>query len=326
MIGRSKKKHTLTTKGLKMTDDCLRPVTVDISSFGIIKPCGEMTIPYGETSFTELKAIYKEKIKELDNENISAYMLDGMSMLADLRGAFMECRKLAKPVYAVIDVDSELLTEHELPADAALIVMQSLGAVCFGISSDDHDTLLEGVKRIRPYAQIPLAVRPKSGTFTDEQISELLQVGADVFIGLDSETSTRFQNIISDENFRMPEIECEDSLMLANERSAFFLEHDTTEISAPIECNAGMGEDLIAACDNSGYDVLKIQINSPDDALDFADNAHMATLPVMFSGDDEIAMKLAVMLYQGRALIDGTSLIDPEELKKAARKYGAVIY
>ena len=148
----------------------------------------------------------------------------------------------------------------------------------------------------------------------------------DVFIGLTDECATRFQNIISSENYASPEIEYIDSVMLANERSAFFLEHDTTEISEPIECNAGMGEDLVAVCGEGGYDVLNIQINSPDDALDFADNAHMATLPVMFSGDDEIAMKLAVMLYQGRALIDGTSLIDPEELKNTARKYGAVIY
>ena len=309
-----------------MTDDCLRPVTIDISSFDIIEPCGEMTIPYGETSFTELKALYKEKISSLPENAHGAYLLKGMTMLADLRGAFMECRKHGKPIYAVINVDDELLTEHELPADAALIVMQSLGAVCFGISSESYDTLLDGVKRIRPCARIPIAVLPESGSLTEEQISELLQAGTEVFIGLDSESSTRFQNIISDENFSMPEIECEDSLMLANERSAFFLEHDTTEISEPIECNAGMGEDLIAACTDSGFDVLKIQINNPDDALDFADNAHMATLPVMFSGDDEIAMKLAVMLYQGRAMIDGTSLIDPDELKKAARKYGAVIY
>lgn len=309
-----------------MTDDQLRPVTIDLDSFGIIKPCGEMTIPYGETSFTELKTIYKEKINALPDDGHEAYLLSGMTMLADLRGAFMECRKHGKPIYALIDVDDELLTEHELPADAALIVMQSLGAVCFGISSDDYDTLLEGVKRIRSYAQIPVAVQKKNGVLSEGQISGLLSVGAEVFIGLDSESSTRFQNIISDENFRMPEFECEDSLMLANERSAFFLEHDTTEISEPVECNAGMGEDLIAVCERGGIDVIKIQINSPDDALDFADNAHMATLPVMFSGDDEIAMKLAVMLYQGRALIDGTSLIDPDELKKTARKYGAVIY
>ena len=309
-----------------MTDDCLRPIAVDLDNFTVIGKSGMLTIPYGETSFTELKEVYKEKIKEAVTDETTSFLLDGMSLLSDLRGAFLECRKFGKQVYVLIGVDSELLTEHELPADAALIVMQSLGAICFGITADDTEILVSGIKRIKPYSKIPLAVRPKSGSLSDIEIIKLLNAGADVLIGLDDESRTRFQNIISEENFTPPDIEYEDSVMLANERSAFFLEHDTTEISAPIECNKGMGEDLIAACQYSGCDVLKIQINSPDDALDFADNAHMATLPVMFSGDDEIAMKLAVMLYQGRALIDGTSLIDPDELKKTAQKYGAIIY
>jgi 5-methyltetrahydrofolate--homocysteine methyltransferase len=285
-----------------------------------------MTIPYGETSFTELKAIFKDKIELLDTESTGAFMLEGMSLLADLRAAFLECRKYGCPIYVMLHVDDELKTEHELPADAALIVMQSLGSICFGITADSVETLVEGIRRIKPYSQIPLAVRPKSGSLTDEEIVALLEAGTDVFFGLDNDSHTRLQNIVSNVGWTPPDIDYIDSLMLANERSAFFLEHDTTEISDPIECNAGMGEDLVAACDNSGVDVLKIQINNPDDVLDFADNAHMATLPVMFSGDDEIAMKLAVMLYQGRALIDSTSLIDIDELKKAAQKYGAVIY
>ena len=309
-----------------MTDDCFRPIAFDIDIFTEISPIGELTIPYGETSFTELKASYKEKIEEAAASCTGAFLLNGMSLLADLRASFLECRKLGRPVYTLIDVDDELLTEHELPADAALIVMQSLGAICFGISSDDTETLINGIKRIKPYSKIPLAVHPKKSSLSDVEIIKLINCGADVIFGLDMESKTRFQNIISEENFTPPEIEYEDSMMLANERSAFFLEHDTTEISEPIECNSGMGEDLIAVCQDSGCDVLKIQINSPDDALDFADNAHMATLPVMFSGDDEIAMKLAVMLYQGRALIDGTSLIDYDELKKTAQKYGAIIY
>ncbi|MBO6302278.1 MAG: hypothetical protein J6N15_07575 [Ruminiclostridium sp.] len=310
-----------------MTDDCcLRPVAIDAESFTRVEPSGEMTIPYGETSFTELKAIYKERLGAVNTEETTAFLLDGMTLLSDIRAAILECRKLSKPVYVMLNVDEEFLTEHELPADAALIVSQSLGAVCFGITADSAETVTECIKRIKPYAQIPLAVRPSDGTFTDEELSELLDAGTDVFIGLNDDCAARFMNIISSEEFRMPEHECIDGLMLANERSAFFLEHDTTEISDPIECNAGMGEDIIAVCEQGGLDVLKIQINSPDDALDFADNAHMATLPVMFSGDDEIAMKLAVMLYQGRALIDSTSLIDPDELKKAAQKYGAVIY
>lgn len=285
-----------------------------------------MTIPYGETSFTGLKEIYKNKVAEAGAENASVIMLDGISLMSDLRAAILECRKIGKPLYVMLNVDDELLTEQEMPADAALIVAQSLGAICFGISADDTGTLIDGVHRVKPCSQIPIAVRPKNGTVTDDELRELLQAGTDVFIGLTDECAARFQNIISEESYTPPEIEYIDSVMLAGERSAFFLEHDTTEISYPIECNAGMGEDLIAACEQGGFDVLKIQINSPDDALDFADNAHMATLPVMFSGDDEIAMKLAVMLYQGRALIDGTSLIDPDELKNTAAKYGAVIY
>lgn len=309
-----------------MTDDCLRPVAINNDKFTVVSPSGEMTIPYGEISFTELKAIFKEKLALLDTGNTGAFMLDGMTLLADLRAAFLECRKYGSPIYVMLNVDSELLTEHELPADAALIVMQSLGAVCFGITADGNDTLADGIRRIKPYSKIPLAVRPKNGVLTESEIKELLEAGTDVFIGLDDDSHTRFQNIVSEEGWTPPDIEYVDSLMLANERSAFFLEHDTTEISEPIECNAGMGEDLVAACEAGGIDVLRIQINSPDDVLDFADNAHMATLPVMFSGDDEIGMKLAVMLYQGRALIDRNSLIDPDELKKAAQKYGAVIY
>ncbi len=310
-----------------MTDDCcLQPVSVNTDSFTFVEPSGEMTIPYGETSFTELKAIYKERLAAMNGDGNTGFMLCGMTMLADMRAALLECRKLSKPVYVLINVDEEFLTENELPADAALIVMQSLGAICFGITADSTEIMEECVRKIKPYAQIPIAVRPKSGTLTDVELRELLDAGTDVFIGLDDDCTTRFQNIISSEDFKMPEHEYMDLLMLANERSAFFLEHDTTEISEPIECNAGMGEDLIAVCEQGGLDVLKIQINTPDDVLDFADNAHMATLPVMFSGDDEIAMKLALMLYQGRALIDSTSLIDPDELKKAAQKYGAVIY
>lgn len=309
-----------------MTDDCLRPIAIKNDIFTVIGASGEMTIPYGETSFTELKAIYKDMISASGAENCAAVMLDGISLMSDLRAAVLECRKLGKPVYVMLHIDEELLTENEMPADAALIVSQSLGAICFGITADDTQTLTDGIRRIKPYSQIPTAVYSQNGTFTDSELVELLKAGTDVFIGLTDECATRFQNIISSEDYTPPEIEYIDSVMLANERSAFFLEHDTTEISPPIECNAGMGEDLIAVCGEGGFDVLNIQINSPDDALDFADNAHMATLPVMFSGDDEIAMKLAVMLYQGRALIDGTSLIDPEELKNTARKYGAVIY
>lgn len=309
-----------------MTDDSCRSTQIfDTTGFLKLAASGQMTIPYGDTSFTELKAYYKELIKP-DAETAAGFVLGGMTMLSDLRAAFFECRKYGKPIYVTLPVDDDLETIHELPADAALIVMQALGAAKFGICSDDADTLIDVIARLRPFAEIPLYVQPKNGSLSDEAITELLINGADGFCGLDGECAERAEKIISGKNYTVRETEQVESLKLANERDAFFLEPDTTEISFPVECNAGMSEELLEANESHGYDVLKIMINTPDDALDFADNAYNSMLPVMFSSEDEVALKLALMLYQGRALIDGTSMIEEEELRKAAQKYGAVIY
>lgn len=290
----------------------------------VIGAVGVMIRPYGDYSFTELIKLYEDKISALSGE-FDYFLLEGMTMLADLRAASLACHKTGKPVCAVIDIDEEFLTENELPADAALITLQSIGISCFGVSSAEEETLTDCVLRLRPFAKIPLAVKLRGGTFSDSAITALLSAGVDKFIGLTEECSARAEKIGAERAFGQQNFEPVDSIMLANERQAFFLEPDTTEISEGFSCSPGMGEDLYEACD-CGYDVLKIQINTPEDAIDFAENAHMAVLPVMFSGDDEIAMKLALMLYQGRALIDRESLIDEEELKSAAEKYGAVIY
>ena len=105
----------------------------------------------------------------------------------------------------------------------------------------------------------------------------------------------------------------------------FFLDPDTTEFSPAVECGPYMEDDIADMCSQS-YDVLTVSINSPDDAIDFGRNMHMATLPVAFLSDDEISLKMALMLYQGRAIIDSNSLIEPEKLSAMAEKYGAVLY
>ena len=86
-----------------------------------------------------------------------------------------------------------------------------------------------------------------------------------------------------------------------------------------------MADELIAAEEES-CDVLLIRIESADDAMIFEDNAHLAALPVMFSADDEIALKAALMLYDGRAMIDSETAIRKDALEKIAIKYGSLVY
>lgn len=288
------------------SDGCSTINVPQLKNAAVINPCGMMIEPYGEHKFSEIKKEYSAQVEKLQDS--PSFVLKGMTMLSDLRAALLACRKTGKPVYAVLDIDEELRTAAELPADAALITLQSMGLSGFGIKSDDEENVIAAVKRLVNFAKIPVFAQ-----LGRNAVDDISAAGIDV-----SEIESWCIFSVSDEKK-------EDAIMLANEREAFFLEPDTTELSEPVSCEANMDEIL---CDLSqeSFDVLRIEINSPDDAVAFTENAHMATLPVMFTCEDDISVMLALMLYQGRALIDSTCTLDEETIRKATEKYGAVIY
>ncbi len=285
------------------SDGCTIP---DIKSSAQITPAGMMIEPYGEHSFSELKKYYSEQVANL--QNADSFLLTGMTLMSDLRAALLACGKTGKPVYAVINIDEEQRTTNELPADAALITLQSMGLSAFGITAENEDILVDAVCRLVQFSKIPVFA-----DFSERAIKDLEKAGV---------TAELKGGYIM---CSIPSEERETALMLANERQAFFLEHATTEISDPIPCEANMDEIL---CDISQepFDVLKIEINTPDDAMAFIQDAHMATLPVMFSCEDDISLMLVLMLYQGRALIDSECTLNAETIEKATKKYGSVVY
>ena len=242
--------------------------------------------PFGETSFTELLSAYDDQIGTLE-QYADLYVIDGMCSMTDIRAALISCKKTEKPVYVILKVDENGLTdEFEVPALSVLITVQEMGADAFGISSDVQycDNICTELMK---YAKIPLIAnnvyRHRSTDIQD-----------DFFI------FTHYNNI-------------------------YFLEADTTEISEPITCQPDM-EEIIADVCKTSCDILLVQINTCDDAIDFAHNAHMATRPVMFSSENELALKMALMLYQGVALIDSTTMIPENVLNEICTKYGAVVY
>lgn len=288
-----------------MIDDGSTQIVPNIKKAAVITSAEMMIEPFGEHSFSELKTFYAEK---MDAYNAEAYLLKGMPMLADLRAALLAGKKRNKPVYAEISVDSELTTSAGMAVDAALITLQSMGLAGLMIVSDNDDDVVDALCRLVRFSAIPLFAKlPK------EKADNMREMGVDVTFCDDL--------CLCD----IPKSEKETALLLANERQAFFLEHDTTEISDEIPCEANMDEVLCEASDEP-YDILKIRLETPDDAVAFSNEAHMASLPVMFSSEDEITIMLALMLYQGRALIDSECVLSEEKLKKAVDKYGAVIY
>ena len=289
-----------------MSSDGSTQIVPDIKNAAVITAAGMMIEPYGEHSFSELKGYYAECVAKAPDA--SAFLLKNMSLMSDLRAAVLACRKSGKPVFAELKIDGELMTSGDMPADAALITLQCMGLSGFGIAADDDETVIDALCRLVHFSKIPLF-----GSVPKSKAAVLTEAGINVTFCED----IAFCSI--------PEEEKETALLLANERQAFFLEHDTTEISDEIICEGDIDEILSDASDES-FDVLKIRLDSPDDAVAFSMAAHMATLPIMFSSEDDITVKLALMLYQGRALIDSECMLSEDTLVKAVQKYGAIIY
>lgn len=288
------------------SDGCSTTDVPQLKNTAVITPCGMMIEPYGEHKFSEIKTAYSAQAEKFPDA--TAFLLKDMTMLSDLRASLLACRKTAKPVFALIHIDEELRTTAELPADSALITLQSMGLSAFGISSDDEENVISAIKRLVNFAEIPVFAR-----ISKKGLEETENAG----IHICNRDGYSF--------FSIPDEKKETAIMLSNEREAFFLEPDTTELSDPVSCEANLDE-ILCGLSQENFDVLRIELNSPDDAVAFAEYAHMASLPVMFTCEDDISVMLALMLYQGRALIDSTCTLDEETLRKASVKYGAIIY
>lgn len=327
----------LNEKAAKITYDAFHD---KVLIAGCISSTGLYIEPYGETTFTELMSFYREQIKAL-SPYCDMFVIETMPTLWNMRAAVLACKKESKPIIATMRVDENGDTDIGTNVLSALIVLQELGISAFGINCTRPEICADLIREIAQYAKIPLIVKP-CAVYTDESgrheiapddfarlVRLSLENGAEIIggcCGAVKEHIARLGKLLKGFDFSAVQTEKQDmSLVFATENQVFFLDPDTTEFSPPIECEPDMTDTITDVCDES-YDVLTVSINSPDDAIDFAKNMHMSTLPVSFLSDDEISLKMALMLYQGRAIVDTKSLIETEKLEKIAEKYGAVLY
>ena len=292
---------------------------------GVLGPSDIYIDPFSETSFTELISAYDEQVNGLE-EYVDLFIINNVSSMSDMRAALLSCKKTEKPVFVIIsptDTDSE--EAGGISALGALVTAQEMGADAFGISCGNYESAseyLEAVKELLLYTKIHIIadLKQKSINTKSFQTSKYIK-----YISVDNDSLTVSKKLtrIDDE---LSEIKRHDDFFVFTYYAyTFFLEADTTEISEPIICLPDMEEIISEICKTS-CDVLRVEINSNDDAIDFARNAHMTSRPVMFLSEDPLALKMALMLYQGIALIDSDTMIPKEELDEMCAKYGAVVY
>jgi len=303
------------------------PVGGGISWAGILLGTEE------EHTFSELMGVYDDQAAYLKAAGADYFFIRSMPSLTDVRAAVLACRKVNLPILATVTVDEEGLTPSDTTALTCLVVLQELGVTAFGLSGDlSPEQMLPIFDELTSFAKVPLIAMPSAASLSPEAfadgMTELFRRGVRYAGGSEMSEAhltalRRAMDAFDFESVTLPRHSRE--LVLTSVHETFCYDLDMLEFSPTLVTDNDMTDDFIEVEDES-YDIISVEINTPDDAYAFAESDHMAELPVSFLSHDELALKTALLLYCGRAMVDSQSTIEREKLEKIAKKYGAVVY
>lgn len=304
---------------------------------GDISATGEQVEPFGDLPFLELVDCFAEQAFALKRAGVDLIVCETMTSLTECRAALLAARETGLPVYVSVTVDDSGRTPQEADPMAVLITMQGLGASAFGINcSDSSQGLEEQFLRLAPQANIPLLAKPSAGLSPDRVLSprefartmeRLLLAGVTIAGGCCQTTPAHIRELrrlLDSFDFSAVQIERDEhEITAACDAQSFSLEEEF-EFSDELRCSLDMSDEILEIEDR-GEDVLLVRVHTAEDAHFFAFNAHMARLPVAFVSDSEEALEMALVLYNGRAIIDSMSDLPRETLERLAMGYGATV-
>ena len=134
--------------------------------FGDVAPTGQLVEPYGELGFEKCVAAYKRQISALVSAGADGIAIETMMDLQEARAALIAAREVASdlPVLVTMTFEPGGRTLTGNPPEAALVTLQSLGADAFGCNcSTGPAEMAEAIRRMKPYADIPLVAKPNAG-------------------------------------------------------------------------------------------------------------------------------------------------------------------
>lgn len=312
---------------------------------GDISPTGLVCKPFGDTSFDELIDIYYEQALAQFNAGCDLFVIETMYSMSEMRAAILACKRFNLPIFVTITVDEDGKTLYNATALTCLITLQDMGISAFGLNcSYGPEKMAQVIKKIAPFSKIPLIAKPNAGLPKEDNDSFVYDLTADVMgkmviplldngveilggcCGTTPEHLAVMRKVVDTYDFSKVKIQKQDtSLILSNSQELFYLRPDVICFSQPLICFMDMSDDIIEA-EHENIDVIIIEVHTPDDGYCFAQNSHMAKLPVMFRSHNEEALKSALHYYNGRAMVDKKTMISQSNLSIIANKYGAIIY
>lgn len=303
---------------------------------GNLSTTGLTIFPHTTIQFDDLVKIYLEQAGALADAGVDLFIIETMSSLAEARAAVLASRVFGKPIYVTFTINEKGKTIYQATPLNCLVALQDLGIAAFGINcSCGALSIAPFIKEMKAFSKIPLIAKPNNISnlapldFAAE-MSTLLDSGATIIggccgttpahiaelQGLLTQYKTQFDNPTQTQSY---------DIILSSDKHTFSLDNDRIDFSDPIICEYDMA-DIFMEIEDDSLDVMQIQIDTVDDAMMFTANSHLTRLPVCFHATNETALELVLRLYNGKAMVDDKSPIEPEFIEKIAHKYGAVVY
>ncbi|MBC8546264.1 homocysteine S-methyltransferase family protein [Clostridiaceae bacterium NSJ-31] len=308
---------------------------------GDLSPTGLFCEPFGDTPFLDLVHLYAEQALALRDAGVDFLAIETMTSMTGMRAAILGGWHADLPIFVTLTVDESGRTLSGADLLAALLTAQSMGAAAFGVNcSTGAEGMQPLFERLAPHARVPLIAKPNAGlpdpatgayrVSPDEmaaRMAPLFEAGVTIAGGCCGTTPAHLAAIgraMRGFDFDSVQIEREeDALVVCSETEVFYLDEDF-ELSEPVDCELDMTDALMDA-GGEGCDAISVHLTSNEDAYCFAQNMHMASLPVSFLAETEEALEAGLIYYNGRALIDSRSEVPRERMEELAVGYGAVL-
>lgn len=303
-------------------------------------PAGGLLMePYGELPFSEGVDHYAAAAGLAARCGADSVLIYRARTLLQARAGVLGSRSSRLPVYVVMEVTGEgegLGGGGDILS--AFVTLQELGIAAFGFYSSVAGILMEPLEAAAPCRHVPLIAltRDLTGALQSAETRELFQSrtaslaarGAQwqgiLESGEEAESAVRTLLAAPPCPVEIIDYRAEEEIWAAGEQQVFYLDANL-EFSEPISCESDMADEILRL-EREGEETICIQLETADDGYSISqNNANLTMLPVAFCTDSEEALESALFYYNGRAIVDGRSLIPEERLREIAERYGAII-
>ena len=332
---------------------------------GDIGPSGHFVRPFGTLSFGQAVEAFKEQVSGLLAGGVDLFVVETMMDIQEARAALVAIRELtAKFVIVTMTFEKDGRTLNGTDPLAALVTLQSLGADAFGCNcSTGPQEMLSLIRKIKPYACVPLVAKPNAGLPRLEDKNTVFDMDPDKFASFAPDFARAGVNLIggccgtSPEHISKlkekvslysPLPEACDSLsalssagraLVLDKTKGFYVVGEKINPTGKKELQAQLRAAKFSLIRkmakeqlDQGADLLDVNVGLPDadepalmeEVLSLL--SLISPCPLVIDSSDVLTIESALRFYPGRALINSVSA-EKDKMKKLfslAARYGAM--